>query len=370
VKIAVDLTPTSGSINGIRRYVDQTLRAAMTNMAFHVSDTRWIGYTNAKVIATIPTLSIRSSQLPGLGGKVLTQALHESLWARSDQPDVFWAPAQRIPLFLPPKTRVVVTVHDLCAWHAPDTMRSTTRTLDRLLLPRALQRADTIIAVSKSTAEGLRKQFPALRAEIRVIHEAASELPTPQEASSLRMLGINEKFVLCVGTIEPRKNYASLINAWRLLPDSLRNTHQLVIVGRSGWGGIDVRTLAVASNVSESVLWLSSVGDEQLSTLYAHAKCLAMPSLYEGFGLPVVEAMAYGTPVVVSTDSALTEIAGDAALSADPRQPAEFANALTTLLGNDEVRRSLGDAAQRRSHQFSWHRTGKETALALLGRSI
>jgi len=143
----------------------------------------------------------------------------------------------------------------------------------------------------------------------------------------LASLGIVKPYVLFVGTLEPRKNLRRLLGAWAGLPAALRQSHQLVIAGGKGWGGVDVPQLVQALGLGDTALVLGYVSDAQLAGLYAHARFLAMPSLYEGFGLPLVESMAHGVPVLTANCSAMPEVAGDAGVLVNPLSEPDIASA-------------------------------------------
>jgi alpha-1,3-rhamnosyl/mannosyltransferase len=163
--------------------------------------------------------------------------------------------------------------------------------------------------------------------------------------------------VLAVGTLEPRKNLPRLIAAWTRLPEELRSAHALALVGPRGWDDEEVLAAARAAGVR----LLGRVGDAQLHALYANATAFAYPSLYEGFGLPVLEAMAAGAPVLTSLSSSLPEVAGDAALLVDPRDTAAIAAGLERLLRDAGLRERLRVAGRARAAAFSWERTARET---------
>jgi glycosyltransferase involved in cell wall biosynthesis len=170
--------------------------------------------------------------------------------------------------------------------------------------------------------------------------------------------------VLAVGTLEPRKNLERLIEAWAAVDPTLRADHVLALVGPCGWDDAPILEAARASGAR----LLGRVSEDELRALYAGCAAFAYPSLYEGFGLPVLEAMAAGAAVITSTTSSLPEVAGDAALLVDPQDTVAITTALARVLADGELRTELRARGPERAAQFSWDRTARET-LALL-RSI
>ncbi len=154
-------------------------------------------------------------------------------------------------------------------------------------MQKAVQRADRIIADSFSTAKDIIEEFPESRDRVRTIYLGAGKMPNPLHFKSLEKLGISKPYILFVGTIEPRKNLKCLMKAFSFLPKKLTDSYQLVIAGGKGWGGVNMNVLAKKLNINDKVIVTGYVTDHQISTLYAHAYCLVMPSLYEGFGLPI-----------------------------------------------------------------------------------
>lgn len=377
---AVDLGALAGPQDGIYRYLaslfsrllrlDSTplgwllycRRPKIVAVAFGRStSTCDCAATSHRASADSGSVRRHFDRLPSISGRVLSLASSLPFWLANHQPILFWSPAHRLPLWVPHRTARVVTIHDLCWAVAPETMRPVTRWLDRVLMPRSLTMADRIIAVSEATRSDLVKRFPSIAERIVVVHEAAETLPPPEPIDALRMLGISAPYVLFVGSLEPRKNLARLMTAFAKLPDSVRQTHLLVIAGGRGWGGVDVATMAGRLGISERVRSLGVVDDTRLATLYRHARCLAMTSLYEGFGLPVLEALAQGTPALVAGGSSLPEVAGDAGLVVDPLSVDSICSGLQRMLTDDDLHAKLAAAAAPRAAMFSWERAARET---------
>ncbi len=258
----------------------------------------------------------------------------------------------------------VLTVHDLIFRHLPEHHKPLNRWYLNATLPLYCRRADHIIVVSEATRRDLMAAYNLPAEKITVIHEAADprfKLPAPGAVARVRMsYGLPEEYLLYVGTIEPRKNLPRLLHAWEPLYMA-GEAPPLVIVGRRGWLADDFYAALERSPCREAVQFTGYVRDEDLPALYAGATAFVFPSLYEGFGLPLLEAMACGTPVACSNGSSLPEVVGDAALTFDPTEVAEITQALRRLLHEPELRESLRERGLQRAAQFSWERAARET---------
>ena len=229
---------------------------------------------------------------------------------------------------------VVVTVHDLAVLRHPGTFNQWTRRYSRFAVPRVARAARRLIAVSEFTRGEIVELVGIPEERIRVIPNAVGEefvAEGPAESGD---------YVLAVGTLEPRKNLGAAQQAAQRLGVELR------VVGAQGWGGVQVNG------------WLGRVPDEELAALYRGARCLVYPSLYEGFGIPVLEAMACGTPVVTSAGGATEEVAGGAAVLVDPHDPAAIAAGVEEASSRRDELRARG---LERAAQFSWNRVAAET---------
>jgi alpha-1,3-rhamnosyl/mannosyltransferase len=235
-----------------------------------------------------------------------------------------------------PRIPAVVTVHDLAVLRRPEAFNAWTRAYVPRVVPHVLRAASRVIAVSEFTASELETLLRIPRDAIRVV-------PNAVDHSVFSPDGPREEgeYVLAVGTLEPRKNLARTIEATALVGVELR------VAGQAGWGGVEPR--------GDHVRWLGHVDDVRLAELYRGARCVVYPSLYEGFGIPVLEAMACGAPVVTSRGGACEEIAGGAAVLVDPLDVAEIAAAV------DGTRRASGARGVARAAQFSWDETARRT---------
>jgi glycosyltransferase involved in cell wall biosynthesis len=251
---------------------------------------------------------------------------------------VLHCPTYRAPL-RPTSPPFVVTVHDVAVFRHPGAFPLWARTYSKLALPRVLRAARRIIAVSEFTRAELREVLGVDESRIEVIPNAVAATFGPDGPAA------SGEYVLTVGTLEPRKNLIRLAEAARRADVELR------VVGARGWGDVHLN--------GAGIRWLGAVDDDQLATLYRGALCLAYPSLYEGFGIPVLEAMACGTPVVTSAGGATEEVAGGAAVLVDPHDPAGIALGIESAVGRRDELRRRGLA---RAGEFDWSATARATA--------
>ncbi len=259
---------------------------------------------------------------------------------------------------------VVFTVHDLTFLTHPEHHRSVNRAHCLRSTLRAIWQDATLAVDSEATAAEVRRWFHVPPERMRVVYPAASPVFVALEGGELAgaeqrltsRFGLNGPFVLTVGTLEPRKNVARLIEAYAGLDPGRRRNAPLVLVGDGGWKPEAV----FAGEWPDFVRRLGRVDEADLVALYNTASVVAYPSLVEGFGLPVVEAMACGTPVLTSNASSLAEVAGDAAVCVDPLDVDAIRGGLEALLGDPSLRRRCREAGFRRAAAFSWEKTADQ----------
>jgi glycosyltransferase involved in cell wall biosynthesis len=270
------------------------------------------------------------------------------------------------PDFIPPLRRrfpAVITVHDLAFMRMPDLLTPESRRYYGRV-GAAARSAERTIAVSQQTRRDLIELAGAPAERIEVVYEAAGAdfRPQPPEALAAlrRRLGLAEEYFLFVGTREPRKNLGRLLAAFARLA-AAPGAPQLAIAGRAGWLDGDLAGQAASLGLADRVRWLDGVTRAELPALYGGALALVLPSLYEGFGLPLLEAMACGTPVVCSDAGALPEIAGGAADLFDPSDVGAIASALERIWREPGRREELRQRGRERAAAFSWRRAAAET---------
>ena len=256
----------------------------------------------------------------------------------------------------------VATVFDLTPFRR-DVVLPRGADFERLTLPLAVRRAAALLPISHATREDLVARFPRAAAKATVVELAADATFAADAPPVAARYGLERPYVLALGTLEPRKNLPRLIEAFAALPPALRDAHELVLVGGSGWATDEIDASIAAHR--ELVRPLGHVPDEDLPSLYRGAALFAYPSLFEGFGLPVLEAMTAGTAVLTSSTSSLPEVGGDAVRYADPTDVAAIRDALAALLADPGERARLAAAGRERARGFSWERTAQATLAAL-----
>jgi glycosyltransferase involved in cell wall biosynthesis len=253
----------------------------------------------------------------------------------------------------PRQGRLTATIHDMTCWLMPELHPEANRRADRNFAG-ILKRADAVIAVSQSTKDDSVRVLGLAPEKITVIHSGVSDaffdVPTDAMWRVKERYRLGRPYVLFIGTIEPRKNIDTLLDAYTSLELSLQVEFELVIAGASGWA--PRATMARLS--TKGIRYLGYVPEPDLAPLTAAASAFAYPSLYEGFGFPVAQAMAAGVPVITSNVSSLPEVTGNAALLVDPRSTWELRNALTRLLSSPDLRAELGERGRCHARGFRW----------------
>ena len=316
MNVAVDVSPLGQTRAGAARY----LRALLPRLEREVHVERVSGFARGRAGTLWLDLAWYPHVLP----------------RRARGADVLHCPTYRGPVR--PRTPLVLTVHDVAVFRHPEAFPPWTRAYSRRVVPRVLRAARRVLAVSEFTAAELETALGVPREKICVVPNAADPVFTPDGARA------EGDYVLAVGTLEPRKNIARTIAATAGLGIELR------VAGARGWGGVDAR--------GGHVRWLGEVADEELGRLYRGALCVAYPSLYEGFGIPVLEAMASGAPVVTSAGGATEEVADGAAVLVDPLRPDAIAAGIEEAIARREELRARG---LERARTFSWDESARLT---------
>ncbi|MBK5307374.1 MAG: glycosyltransferase family 4 protein [Frankiaceae bacterium] len=347
MRIGLDCTPLLGNRTGVGRYTLSLLRA-LTAYDDELVATAFTFRGRDQLSSVVPDgVAVAARPAPA-------RALQQ-LWARTQWPPVELLTG-RVDVFhatnfvLPPlrRARGVVTIHDLAYLRHPDTVSSASARY-RDLVPRSLARASVVVTPSAATAAALREEYdvrcPVVVTPLGVDEHWGRAAPLGDEAR--KRLGLPPTYLLFVGTLEPRKDLRTLLAAHRLVPDA----PPLVLVGPAGWG----QQLDVSGCITPGYL-----GDDVLPGVVAGAAALVLPSLDEGFGIPVIEALAAGTPVVASDLPVLREVGGDVAVYAEPGSPSSFAAALQQVLDDP------GDPGVRRTHgaAYTWTRCAEATRAA------
>jgi glycosyltransferase involved in cell wall biosynthesis len=277
--------------------------------------------------------------------------------------DVFWQPHINFSSFSV-GTKVILTVHDLSFLVFPEFFSWRKCIWHRFMgLEGLIGRADVIIAISESTKNDIIRFFPSAKDKVRVVYSGCGpefvKLPAddPRLLEVKRKYGLGDNIVLSIGTAEPRKNAAGLIKAF---DEANLYGWQLVLAGASGWKNKAFHKAIKEAKNKENIKLLGYVDKDDRPYLYNLAKVFAYPSFYEGFGLPVLEAMACGTPVITSAVSSLPEIAGDAAVLVSPDNDEDLSVALKSLVKSDGMRDWYSAKGLSRAKDFTWRRTAEE----------
>ena len=370
MRIGLDLSCLTGPASGIARATAEMVTAMLDETK---GTHEFLGFAPTKLIPKFATLSDRLTKdhtlvcdtplplLPARVNKILWVQTTLSARAQQHKIDVLWGPAHRLPFALHSSIARVVTVHDLTYLFYPQTMPRFSLWAERLLLPKALARADKIIAISQSTHDDVAKQFASTRARLVRIPLGVPTLVLPSSLpNQMQDFLQGKKYVLFVGTLEPRKNLPRLLQAYAALPDTVREKTPLILAGSAGWGRENITTHIAALKLEAHVFCTGFVDEAMLSALYHNARVLAMPSLYEGFGLPILESQQCGVPVLTSNTASMPEVAGDAALLVDPTDVKAITDILKLFITNEDLHQSLADKAKANAARFSWTRSAQE----------
>jgi glycosyltransferase involved in cell wall biosynthesis len=288
-----------------------------------------------------------------------------------DRIDVFWGTAHVLPLGLPSSVGKILTAHDLVWLKYPGTMSWYNRHVNSLLAEPSMRQADRIMAISESTARDLQMLAGIERSKVEVIYHGTSQAYRPRDRAAAgryiaTKFGVSEDFICAVGTLEPRKNLVTLLGAVRRLRDRRSWHHQLLVAGGRGWKESCIhQTVRRLGLFEHEVRFLGYVPEEDLPFLYSGAAVFVFPSIYEGFGLPLVEAMACGVPIVASDCSSTPEVVQGAALLVSPHQPEEFASAIARVIEDQELRVALVERGLKRARLFRWDTAARKVVRIL-----
>lgn len=303
--------------------------------------------------------------------KLWTQfALPLHLFLEPKRPHVFFSPSHYAPRIAPVPT--VISVMDLSYVKYPELFNKSDRLQLKNWTSYSIKNAKKILTISNSSKSDIIKEYGASESKIEVtylgIKPIISITPHIYAMQELtQKYKIPEKYILFVGTLQPRKNITKLIEAFTLLvkDKKIPESVDLVIVGKKGWLYDEIIASPEKLGISKKVHFLDFVNDEDLALLYSHAQVFVLPSLYEGFGLPVLEAMKYNCPVITSNISSLPEVGGDAALYIDPESTEDIASKMQKVLSDGALRKSMIEKGKEQIKKFSWEKSARQT-LAIL----
>lgn len=367
MRVLINDRPLRQTLTGVGNYIAQLL---LHLPAAGVAQTPFFFTYLSREGWTPPTDGEAPSQPRDLGGS------RKPWWLRSIMQSVYGAAfamaARRYDLYhepnhIPMRTGcpTVTTIHDLSViehpeWHPADRVRWYER--DFL---RGVERTRRFIAASEFTRRQMMSRLGIAAERIDVTYQAARPAFCPRAPEAcepvLQRLGLRPGFFLYVGTLEPRKNVDCLVQAFAALPADIRRRHPLVIAGAWGWKAEALRERLGSESLGETVKLAGYMSDEPLAALYSACACLVWPTLYEGFGLPPLEAMACGAAVLVSGVSSLPEVVGSAGVVLDPHSPEAWTSGMRRVVEDEDWRVSLREAGLRQAARFSWSECARQT---------
>lgn len=269
--------------------------------------------------------------------------------------DVFFSPTHYSPLT---GLKTVISILDISYLHFKDLFKKKDLYKLRYWGKYSIKRAKKIITISESSKSDIIEAYRLASGKVSVVYPGINQIDKTIDMDKLReKYGLSEKYILFVGTIQPRKNISRLIEAF----SKIKEDTQLVIIGKKGWQFEEILESPRKFGIEDKVKFFHDVSSEDLPTFYKNAQVFILPSLYEGFGLPVVEAMYYGCPVITSNVSSLPEAGGDAALYVDPENVSDIAEKMEKVLGSDSLRKEMIEKGKEHVKKFSWEKAASQT---------
>jgi len=374
--IVIDASPAVHRKAGLARYAEELIGAlAYADPGTPPARSGYAAFYHdaahaqpSALIQSLPRIALAQSPYRWRLRTLLAQAANlsqDALFEGMPEARLFHATEHLLPRL---KTRrTVFTLHDLIFRHFPQHHLPRNRMFLNVAMPLFLRRADAVICVSEHTRRDAVRAYGIPEEKLIVIHEGVHPRFRHVNDEAARQVvrelySLPERFVLSVGTIEPRKNYPLLIEAFAELMRRQRDTtSQLIIVGREGWLFEETYRAVHRTGMTGRVRFLGFIDDAHLPVLYSSADVFAMPSVYEGFGFPPLEALACGAAVVCSNASSLPEIVGDAALTIPPTDGRAWADALERVWTDATLRRDLQMRGPARAARFTWQAAARET---------
>jgi glycosyltransferase involved in cell wall biosynthesis len=365
MKIGIDATAVSGSIVGHSSYVANLIKQMLTLDFF--KEHKCILYCRGN-----PSLT-SSSEFDSVSFKACrfkNRKLCEQLWlsciAPFDGLDLFHS-TWSLPLVSP--KRSILTLHGLAAYLYPELFTTAYKIYLKMTIKRNVTKATRYIAISQSTKEDFIEYMKIPESKIDVVHHGVDikffeKILDDKKINELKKnYSLPNNFILFVSALIPIKNIETLIKAYHNLIRDNKNLSDigLVIAGSKGWQYEPIFNLVHKLKLQDKIVFTGYFPQRDLPTLYSAAKLFVLPSIYEGFGIPVVEAFACGTPVITSNISCLPEVAGDAAILVDPKEPEELANAMVKVLSNHSLQKEMIKKGMARAKEFTWRKTAEKT---------
>ena len=288
---------------------------------------------------------------------------------KKEKLDIFFSPTHYLPIYSPFLS--AISIMDLSYIHFPQLFKKRDLYQLKFWTKLSVRKAKIIFTISNASKSDIIKIYGVPKKKVAVTYPGIKEENIKHEALSMKDVkdkyGIEGEYILFVGTLQPRKNIKKLIEAFSKLStfNSQLSTLNLVVVGKKGWMYEEILGAPKKFGIEDKVKFLDFVTDEELQALYKNALCFILPSLYEGFGLPVLEAMQNGCPVITSNISSLPEAGGDAALYVDPQDVNDIADKIQKVISNQKLRDDMMEKGYKQVKKFSWEKTARETLKAL-----
>jgi glycosyltransferase involved in cell wall biosynthesis len=367
MKIAIDVSLAAGESAGVGTYT----RGLLEGLAAIDAENEYLLYSYVDFPASSHRLF---PQKPNFALRMLPLGEEHwaHIWSRADLPPkeaLHGVDILHSPFFNAPREHygaLVVTIYDVSFLLQPQFHTEANRLHCLQGTLNAALYADRIITISIQTKKDLMAYFSIPEERIRVIHPAHRTIYYPERDTgvirgALERLGIYHNFILCVGSLEPRKNLKTLLEAYAIYVKRYAAGELLVIAGGKGWLSDNLADFVAGLGLAGRVKFIGYAQEADLRVLYSAARLFVYPSLYEGFGLPPLEAMACGAPVITSNTSALPEVVGDAALLIDPHSSEDLSEAMRAVLADGEMRSTMRRQSLERATLFSWERAAADT---------
>jgi len=355
--IGIDIIPITGREAGLQRYAQQLI----WGLAKYDSQNQYTLFLNEK---TFNLFNIEQDNFRAI--RVKTPPKVHFFWEQIYLPfrtlfedlDVLHFPVSAPPYFQLSSIKTIITVHDITFVLYPKTMTKMSRFYWNFFMGRGIKRSERIIADSKSTKKDLIDHYKVDEEKVEVIYPSfinsfsRSELLKVHSVKIKRKYKLPQNYILYVGTLEPRKNIENLLRGFHKAKIENELKHKLVIVGRKGWLFSGILKLVKELKLEEDVIFTGFVPDRDLPVIYSGAKLFVFPSLYEGFGYPPLEAMSYGTPVLVSNNSSLSEVVDDAGILVNPNSVDDIAQGILRVVNDKDLRKRLRNKGLNRVKEF------------------
>jgi len=288
--------------------------------------------------------------------------------------DTLFVPAHTVPLIHPENT--IVTIHGLEYEFCPEAYSLWGRFYMRCTIKKSCQWASSIIAVSENTKRDLMRLYNVDNKKTQVIYEGYAcndKFPMTNDKSISNIYTkykiLDTKYLLFIGRLEARKNIANIINAFEILKEQYKIPHKLILAGMPGFGYEKIKNKMANVNCCQDIIELGHIAEEEKWKLFKNASVFVFPTLYEGFGIPILEAQSAGCPVIASNNSSIPEVASDSALLINPNNAEEIADAIYKLISDENLRNEIIKKGQENVQRFSWEKCGKEISYVILSEA-